>query len=238
MNRFKNHININAENYLSYADTALVMMFINSHNVHVNYSLIITCFILICSVKTFRCAEWCSAVHRVFQIELTHYVNIVDLNIHIDRIVYSMQHQFNSQNHGLLSISLSSDTLSLGCLREITLILWALYLRIASTSVSLMFISFHVLKNIDPKMQKKCYRHNEWVLLSITSIKFWEITTDRTSKKRKLNQAFSRLRLSRLFWQATFVLQQAPRPIERHRETIIVVIWCTNIQLQVRMYSL
>ena len=191
MNRFKNHININAENYLSYADTALVMMFINSHNVHVNYSLIITCFILICSVKTFRCAEWCSAVHRVFQIELTHYVNIVDLNIHIDRIVYSMQHQFNSQNHGLLSISLSSDTLSLGCLREIldhsdtvgTLLTDRLHFRFTHVYFFSCFKK-HWSKNA----KKKCYRHNEWVLLSITSIKFWEITTDRTSKKRKLNQ--------------------------------------------------
>ena len=70
-----------------------------------------------------------------------------------------------------------------------------LHLRIGSTSESLMCISFHILVNNDPKW-KQWYRHKEWVLLSITSIKFWEIKTARTFKKRKLNQAFSRSRLS------------------------------------------
>ena len=59
------------------------------------------------------------------------------------------------------------------------------------------------------------------VLLSITSINFWEITTARTSKKWKLNQAFSRLRLECLFWQATSVLWQVPRPIEKSLVNIV-----------------
>ena len=52
-------------------------------------------------------------------------------------------------------------------------------------------------------------------LIVYNSINFWEITTPRTFKKRKMNQAFSRLILSRLFFQATFVLKHAPRPIKK-----------------------
>ena len=51
--------------------------------------------------------------------------------------------------------------------------------QIGSTFEPLMCISFHVLKNNDPKIAK-CYGHKEWFLLSITSINFWEITTPRT----------------------------------------------------------
>ena len=49
------------------------------------------------------------------------------------------------------------------------------------------------------------YWQKEWVLLSITSINFWEITTARTSKKRKLND-----------WDfpAYYDKLLAPRPIE------------------------
>ena len=63
--------------------------------------------------------------------------------------------------------------------------------------------------------KQKCYGHKEWFLMAITSINFWEITIPRTFMKRKMNQAFSRLRLSRLFLQATFVLQHAPRQIKK-----------------------
>ena len=70
---------------------------------------------------------------------------------------------------------------------------------------------------------KKCYRHKEWVLLSI-SIKFWEIATARTSRKRKLNPPTS------------FCIVRHVQ-LKRHRETIIVVLWCTCIQMQVRMNS-
>ena len=79
-------------------------------------------------------------------------------------------------------------------------------------------------KNNDPKMVK-CYRHKEWVLLSITCMKFWEITTVRTSMKRKLNQ----LRLSRLFDKLLSFCNKHHVQLRRHRETIIVVIWCTYI---------
>ena len=99
---------------------------------------------------------------------------------------------------------------------------WGL-LRIGSTSGSLMCISFHVFKNNDPKMVK-CYRHKEWVLFS-------------SFEKEKLNQTFKRWRLSPLFDKVLSFCNKRQVQLRKHRETIIVVIWCTYIQLQARKYS-
>ena len=61
-NRFKNHINIGARNYLAYnADEALVEVFINSNIV--NNTLIMKCFNLICSIESLSMRRINTGVH-------------------------------------------------------------------------------------------------------------------------------------------------------------------------------
>ena len=111
---------------------------------------------------------------------------------------------------------------------------WELYIRIGSTSGSLMCISFHVLENNDPNMEK-CYRYKEWILLFTTSKNFWEITTARTSKKQKLKR-FQDWYFPAYFDKLLLFLTSATSNW-RDTEKKIIVIWCTYIQLQARMYS-
>ena len=59
---------------MAYADAALVEVFINSHIV--NNTLIMKCFILICSVETLSMHRINSGVHRVCRIEYTQEVKI------------------------------------------------------------------------------------------------------------------------------------------------------------------
>ena len=51
--RFKNHINIGGKNHV--ADAALVKVFFNSHIV--NNTVIMKCFILVCSVETLNIVQ-------------------------------------------------------------------------------------------------------------------------------------------------------------------------------------
>ena len=53
--RFKNHINIDGKNHVAYADSALVEVFFNSHIV--NNTVIMKCFILVCSVETLNIVQ-------------------------------------------------------------------------------------------------------------------------------------------------------------------------------------
>ena len=66
--RFKNQINIDGKNHLAYADAAVVEVFINGHIV--NNTLIMICFILVCSVETLSMRRINTGVHRICQIEL------------------------------------------------------------------------------------------------------------------------------------------------------------------------
>ena len=53
--KFKNHINIGGKNHVAYADAALVEVFFNSHIV--KNTVIMTCFILVCSVETLNIVQ-------------------------------------------------------------------------------------------------------------------------------------------------------------------------------------
>ena len=70
-----------------------------------------------------------------------------------------------------------------------------LHLRIGSTSISLMCISFHVLVNNDPKW-KQWYRHKEWVyngcinsLYRERAIKFFERVSNPNCFNKKIKKS-------------------------------------------------
>ena len=68
INRFKNHINIEGNNHVAYADVK-VEVFINSYIV--NNTQIIKWFILICNVEPLSMRKIYNGINRVCQIEFT-----------------------------------------------------------------------------------------------------------------------------------------------------------------------
>ena len=81
---------------------------------------------------------------------------------------------------------------------------------------------------------KKSYRHKEWVLLSISSINFWEITIAKTSET-KIKSSIFKIKTFPPIWTSYFCFcNKLHVQLERHIKTIIVIIWCTYIQSQTR----
>lgn len=69
VNRFKNQANIDGKDYEACLDAALVEVFIITHIV--NSTLIMQCFILICSVEALSMCTINASVHRVCRIKFT-----------------------------------------------------------------------------------------------------------------------------------------------------------------------